>query len=138
MYPRRQHPLFPEWDGACTAPECQFLCHHMYKCDSQCYDFNNGHICKHIHRVHSLSLFCDKTGSSNEPQQMSQLTQPLSASEMEDCDILDDSFTEISYAESVFDPKKGWTHASQKHIVFTSKSSIVILSHRSQSSAQHI
>ena len=26
----------------------------MYKCDSKCYNFNNGHICKHIHRVHSI------------------------------------------------------------------------------------
>jgi hypothetical protein len=38
----------------CRAPECHFLCLHMYKCDSTCYDFNNGHLCKHIHRVHSL------------------------------------------------------------------------------------
>ena len=28
----------------------------MYKCGSTCYSFNNGHICKHIHRVHSLIL----------------------------------------------------------------------------------
>ena len=26
----------------------------MYKCGSTCYNFNNRHICKHIHRVHSL------------------------------------------------------------------------------------
>ena len=31
----------------CKAPECQFLCAHMYKCDDACYDFNNGHLCKH-------------------------------------------------------------------------------------------
>ena len=24
----------------------------MYKCD--CYDFSNGHICKHLHRVHTM------------------------------------------------------------------------------------
>jgi len=42
-------------DGSiCTAPECGSLCIHMYKCGSACYSFNNGHICKHIHRVHSL------------------------------------------------------------------------------------
>ena len=39
----------------CTAVECNCLCIHMYKCDNKCYTFNNGHICKHIHRVHSLS-----------------------------------------------------------------------------------
>ena len=38
----------------CTQEECKFLCIHMYKCDPLCFDFNNGHLCKHIHRVHSL------------------------------------------------------------------------------------
>lgn len=42
-------------DKVCMARECNFLCPHMYKCDDKCYHFNNGHICKHIHRVHSLS-----------------------------------------------------------------------------------
>ena len=32
-----------------------FLCLHMYECDSRCFDYTNGHICKHIHRVHSLT-----------------------------------------------------------------------------------
>ena len=26
----------------------------MYTCDDRCHDYGNGHICKHIHRVHSL------------------------------------------------------------------------------------
>ena len=26
----------------------------MYKCISKRYNFNNGHICKHTHRVHSI------------------------------------------------------------------------------------
>ena len=26
----------------------------MYKCDFHFYDYNNGHMCKHIHRVHSF------------------------------------------------------------------------------------
>lgn len=26
----------------------------MYECDSRCFDNTNGHICKHIHRIHSL------------------------------------------------------------------------------------
>ena len=37
----------------CTKSECQFLCWHMYTCDQACYDYNNGHICRHIHRIHS-------------------------------------------------------------------------------------
>ena len=41
--------------STCTAMECNGLCIHMYKCDKKCYIFNNVHICKHIHHVHSLS-----------------------------------------------------------------------------------
>ena len=41
-------------DQICAAPECQFLCPHMYMCDAHCYDFNNGYLCEHIHRAHSL------------------------------------------------------------------------------------
>ena len=40
--------------SVCTRDECRFLCHHMYECS--CYDFSNGHLCKHVHRVHSLNL----------------------------------------------------------------------------------
>lgn len=32
-------------DHVCTKDECGFLCTHIYKCSSSCYDFNNG---KHI------------------------------------------------------------------------------------------
>ena len=39
----------------CTLEDCKFLCIHMYACDALCYDFNNGHLCKHIYRVHSLA-----------------------------------------------------------------------------------
>lgn len=38
----------------CRRAECSFLCCHRYTCS--CYDYNNGHVCKHIHRVHSLLL----------------------------------------------------------------------------------
>lgn len=38
----------------CTKEECGFVCMHMYKCDPLCYDYTNGHICKHIHRIRSL------------------------------------------------------------------------------------
>ena len=47
----------------CSFPECGFLCQHMYICDDRCFDHNNGHICKHIHRVHSLQK--QKTGSTD-------------------------------------------------------------------------
>ena len=40
--------------SVCQSKDCSFLCHHMYNCT--CYDFLNGHVCKHIHRVHSLHL----------------------------------------------------------------------------------
>ena len=40
----------------CTESECKHLCYHMYKCDEYCYDYTNGHLCKHIHRVHSFRL----------------------------------------------------------------------------------
>lgn len=40
----------------CTQSECKELCYHMYTCDKHCYDNTNGHLCKHIHRAHSLWL----------------------------------------------------------------------------------
>lgn len=40
----------------CTQSECKQLCYHMYTCDEYCYDNTNGHLCKHIHRAHSVWL----------------------------------------------------------------------------------
>lgn len=71
----------------CTAPECTHLCPHMYECDSTCYEYNNGHICKHIHRVHSMV---------NNPD----LDQPHAGDSSAEI--------ELSYAESVFHPEKGY------------------------------
>jgi len=48
-------PALNVLEGCC--PECGFLCCHMYKCDEQCYDYGNGHICKHIHCVHQSFIF---------------------------------------------------------------------------------
>ena len=45
-----------EEGNVCVATECKFLCTHMYSCDDACYDFKNGHICPHTHRVHSLAV----------------------------------------------------------------------------------
>ena len=33
---------------------CHGLCYHLYKCDPLCYDYVNGHLCKHLHRIHTL------------------------------------------------------------------------------------
>ena len=63
----------------------------MYKCDGTCYDYNNGHICKHIHRVHSLE-------NKNEDDSTS-----VKKDEFEDFN----SEIDLSYAESVFHQDKG-------------------------------
>ena len=76
----------------CKAPECQFLCAHMYKCDDACYDFNNGHLCKHIHRVHSLEC----THDSNQP------TSPVE----QQCDQ-SSTETNLSFAETFPGQQKG-------------------------------
>ena len=36
----------------CKTLPCINLCSHMYSCT--CDDYHNGHICKHIHKIHSL------------------------------------------------------------------------------------
>ena len=112
-----QHTTCPECspqsqhDGVtCTAPECQFLCPHMYTCDKKCYDFNNGHICKHIHKVHSLVVQNRKeTKRHTESQTSTASTQesesPPDTEDMEDTNT--DDF-EIVYAESTLSPEKGW------------------------------
>ena len=79
----------------CRAEGCQCLCLHMYKCDTTCYDFNNAHICKHIHRVHSLEI----------------KKHPLTTSTLQECsdqeELLNDLDCELSYAESTFHQGKG-------------------------------
>lgn len=40
----------------CKEKECDVLCYHMYTCDHYCYDYMSGHICKHIHKVHSATI----------------------------------------------------------------------------------
>jgi len=96
-------PLFPHVSVTCTASECQFLCRHMYSCDKKCYEFNNGHICKHIHKVHSL-VVANSSSSSNVVSQstMTQVGQP----DTEDTED-DPAEIDIAYAESVFSPGQG-------------------------------
>ena len=59
----------------CIEDECKKLCYHMYTCDDYCYDYTNGHLCKHIHRVHSLRMkseanndTCQYATSNNYPE----------------------------------------------------------------------
>lgn len=91
----------------CTATECNSLCIHMYRCDSKCYSFNNGHICKHIHRVHSLSHMTqqDTTMESTE-EEPGGIEQYDSVDEdhVENNDIAEPS---VVYAESVCNPQRG-------------------------------
>lgn len=69
---------------------------HMYKCDPKCYEFNNGHICKHIHRVYSLEM-----NSDLQPQHPEH--------ENSEDDTINPGI-ELSYAESIFHPVKGCPH----------------------------
>ena len=89
-----------------TAPKCTFLCVHMYRCDSKCYDFKKGHICKHIHRVHSLN----RSSSSNSTSL--ELAKKAEENESEkDAYSSSDDFTEIAaYAGSISDSKQGCYH----------------------------
>ena len=79
----------------CTAQECAFLCWHMYTCDKGCYDYNNGHVCKHIHRVHSINV--DKhrkhTGGDDTMEPPSPSLIPSDATE--------DNTLDITYVPSV-------------------------------------
>ena len=30
-----------------------YVCYHSYKCDDMCFDYMNGNICKHLHKIHT-------------------------------------------------------------------------------------
>ena len=64
---------------------------HMYECDDSCYDYNNGHICKHIHRVQSLQ----SGGTTVEP---SEAVRNQSG---------DEDIDPLEYAGSILAPKNG-------------------------------
>ena len=59
-------------------------------CDN-CYDYDNGYLCKHIHRVHSLVMKGAQEHKNNE----------CTITSNSDLDM------ELTFAESVFDPLKG-------------------------------
>ena len=92
----------------------------MYKCDSKCYEFNNGHICRHIHTVHSLALACGKTVCGTASQQMCQVNDAigiLTKDEGEGYGSSDDDHTLLAYAESVCNPSNGESKSSYFYLV---------------------
>ena len=80
----------------CNKTECDELCIHMYTCDKTCYDFNNGHLCKHIHRVHSMlqSQAANITTNLIDPQCLHSTDS-------------EDDFDPLEYAESTVPPQQG-------------------------------
>ena len=76
-------------------------------------------ICKHIHRVHSLALTCGKTVPGTPSQQRYQVedTKAILTNEGEDYDSSNDDYTEIAYAESVYDPEKGVANSLYVYLI---------------------
>ena len=105
----------------CTAQECGFVCWHMYKCDKACYDYNNGHVCKHIHRVHSMNVDkhrkptgADEPTGANEPTGTDDTMElpPPSLTPPDAKDIPD-----ITYAPSAAKvPSSGLTHTHKNTV----------------------
>ena len=85
----------------------------MYTCDKACYDFNNGHICKHI-RVHSITQTSTTTEHTNNQPSSEEL-------HLEDSYELDP----LEYAESIIPPQQG-TH---NNYMYTMYANIPRLSH---------
>ena len=87
-------PLHP----TCIREECRFLCRHMYKCDPLCYDFQNGHLCKHVHCVHSQHTILNAQ-ATNKESSGSGCSQ-LQSDDESDVDT-------VSYAESCIPLSQG-------------------------------
>ena len=90
----------------------------MYRCDSKCYSYNNGHICKHIHRVHSLSQIEQPAttieATQEKPDGMGQQCDSVDESyamndevELDDCAVNDEVKPNVVYGESVSNPQRG-------------------------------
>ena len=84
--------------SVCITKECSFLCYHMYICSSSCYDLNNGHICKHIHRIYLLANGIS-TSSIEADRAKDLQSTPL--------ENVTDDFVTLSYADSVYIPQTG-------------------------------
>ena len=69
----------------------------MYKCDKLCYDYANGHLCKHIHFAHTTR----KLEADCHPQFAAATDSANSLSDVEsDLDTLE-------FAEHLRDPNTG-------------------------------
>ena len=75
----------------CRKARCIFLCRHMYKCF--CYDYNNGHLCKHVHCIYSLYLTSHAVPPENEYLKTST-NQP--ETESRDADIDEDHIAGVT------------------------------------------
>ena len=78
----------------CMQSECKQLCYHMYTCDEHCYDNTNGHLCKHIHRAHSLWL----ESKASEPDYLCPYQSAYPGSGSESVSDIDDP---LEFAENV-------------------------------------
>ena len=97
--------------STCTATECNCLCIHMYKCDSKCYTFNNGYICKHIHRVHSIL----QKKQPHDHEQLESTETQCSVQDFQQCEITEtNAHSSVAYAGSISDPQRGTNHIAQK------------------------
>ena len=92
--------------STCTATECNCLCIHMYKCDSKCYNFNNGHICKHIHRVHSI---IQKNQLQNQQAESTKAEYTIQEDlGQQQCELTDNiEHPSLVYADANSDPQSG-------------------------------
>ena len=67
----------------CTT--CYGLCYHLYKCDPLCYDYVNGHLCKHLHSIHSLQ---SKSNDHDEAMDTTCSYADDSINASNDCDVI--------------------------------------------------
>ena len=84
----------------CRKTECSFLCPHMYTCS--CYDYNNGHVCKHIHRVHYLH-FMAHTLQSESPESKGSHYAQKKIEKTESCEHHSSDITITSEGKQTYD-----------------------------------
>ena len=99
-----KHEVFSECSSnsaelMCTEKECGYLCYHMYHCDNLCYDYSNGHICKHIHRVHSMRLHLQKDSCSGISDHCTETS--ISGSDLELSSEAESYNDPLEFAESI-------------------------------------
>ena len=83
----------------CSQAECKYLCYHMYSCDHQCYDYSNGHICKHMHRDHSIWLQSNDIENSEHSNE--ETHDPLEIT-LSDADIVADIVNNVNVKEGQY------------------------------------